>query len=48
MKYESVPEKIPVSPLLMSRPATNQDFKQNGDIRRARRIVLIVLGIKLV
>ena len=48
MSYNPVSEKVPVAPMQMSRPANNQDYRQNGDIRRARRIVLILLAVELV
>ena len=48
MQYEHGSEKISASPMPMSPTVNNQDYRQNGDIRRTRRIVLILLAISLV
>ena len=48
MSYNPVSEKVPVVPMQTSRPVSNNDYRQNGDIRRARRIVLILLAVELV
>ena len=48
MQYESSSDKISGSPMQMSPTTSNQGYKQNGDIRRTRRIVLVLLAINLV
>jgi hypothetical protein len=48
MQYESVPENGRSTYSLTAKPTTDKDIKQNGDIRRVRTTVLVLLLIKLV
>jgi len=48
MSYDSANEKVPIAPLQMAQPATVQDFKQNIDITKKRKTVLILIGIQIV
>ncbi len=48
MQYDKVNERTSVGPMPTSHPTTNNDYRQNSDIRRTRTIVLILLSIELV
>ena len=49
MHYEKANEKSPVTPVYESQSTySQQDYRQNSDIRKARTTVIVLLSIQLV